>query len=45
MNTTYQILKNQKTSWYTLTVKESMYGHIKIFSWTNELQFTKLVSR
>lgn len=45
MNTTYQILKDQHISWYTLTIKESMYGHIKIFSWAHELQFTKLVSR
>lgn len=45
MNTIYQILKDQKLSWYTLTIKESIYGHIRIFSWMYELQFTKLVSR
>lgn len=46
MNTTYQILKNQTLiSWYTLIVKESIYGNIKIFTWTKELLFTKLSSR
>jgi hypothetical protein len=45
MNTIYQILKDQQLFWYKLTVKESIYGHIRIFSWTHELQFTKLISR
>jgi hypothetical protein len=46
MNNTYQILKNQMLlSWYTLTVKESIYGHIKIFTWTKELLFTEIHSR
>lgn len=45
MSCIYQILKDQKLSWYNLTVKESIYGHIRIFSWTHELQFTKLTSR
>lgn len=46
MNKTYQILKNQQLlCWYTLIVKESIYGHIKIFTWTKELLFTEISSR
>jgi len=46
MNNTYQILKNQTLlSWYTLTIKESIYGHIKIFTWTKELLFTEIHSK
>jgi hypothetical protein len=46
MNNTYQILKNQTLlSWYKLTIKESIYGKIKIFTWMKELLFTKLSSR
>lgn len=46
MNKIYQILKNQTLlCWYTLTVKESIYGHIRIFTWTKELLFTEIHSR
>lgn len=42
MNTTYQLLKNQTLlAWYTITVKESIYGHIRLFTSTKELQFTE----
>jgi hypothetical protein len=42
MNKTYQILRNQTLlSWYTITVKESIYGHIRLFTWTKELLFTE----
>lgn len=46
MSKTYQILKNQSLlCWYTITVKESIYGHIRLFTWTKELLFTELHSR
>ena len=46
MKITYQIFKNQTLlSWYTITVKESIYGHIRLFTWTKELLFTELKSR
>lgn len=46
MNTTYQILKNQLLqNGYVLTIKESIYGHVKIFTGDKELDFKKLPSR
>ena len=42
MNKTYQIIRNQQlVDWYTIIIKESIYGQVRLFTWTKELLFTE----
>ncbi len=45
MNNIYQISKYELLSSYKITVKESIYGHIRLLNWTKRLLFKKLPSR